>query len=68
MFVGGIIAKIKQTNQPNPRYLFELAIMKSPYIKFVTIQFNLTFYYFSITFLSKSVKQIIVFVEMVRDF
>ena len=46
--VTGIIAKIKQTIQLRPKYLFALAIMKSPYINFVTIQFNLTFYNFSI--------------------
>lgn len=46
--VNGMIAKITQTIQSNPKYLFALAIMKSPSQIIVTIQFNLTFYYFSI--------------------
>ena len=66
--VNGIIAKIKQTIQLRPKYLFALAIMKSPYINFVTIQFNLTFYYFSIDYLSKCVKRFQVFVEMTINF
>lgn len=32
MFVGGIIAKIKQTIQSNPKYLLAFAILKSPLI------------------------------------